>query len=182
MHRATFDWGKDLCSSRRHEGARVSYGKSGESHFSRAGSKRGRLSAADARAQSAGLRWAPRTCCLSGQHFAYRCSIPTNAAVPRLPRESPLLWAWSREPLHETVCNTLLLERVRRAGLLDVAASARVLEDHVSAHKNRGRTLWTLVSLQRWAKNGLPHAPAMPHTHACGTTAHAESICPASRR
>ena len=39
-----------------------------------------------------------------------------------------------------------------RAGVLDVEAARRVLEDHVAGRTERGRTLWTLLSLQMWAE------------------------------
>ena len=44
--------------------------------------------------------------------------------------------------------------RTRRVpeGVLDVEAARRVLDDHVAGRTERGRTLWTLLSLQMWAE------------------------------
>ena len=73
---------------------------------------------------------------------------------------SPPFSAWARGPLREVVCEALSPDRVRRAGVLDAPAVARVLDDHVGGHKDRGRTLWTLFSLQSWAENWLLRAPS----------------------
>jgi asparagine synthase (glutamine-hydrolysing) len=54
--------------------------------------------------------------------------------------------------LREFVEARLAPERIRRAGVLDVEAVRRVLGDHVAGRTERGRTLWTLLSLQMWAE------------------------------
>jgi len=99
----------------------------------------------------------------SGKHALKQAAaslLPADLLARRKQGFSPPFSAWARGPLRETVCATLSPERVRRAGVLDPVASASVLDEHVGGYKDRGRTLWTLFSLQSWAENWLLRAPA----------------------
>jgi asparagine synthase (glutamine-hydrolysing) len=99
----------------------------------------------------------------SGKHALKQAAaalLPADLLARRKQGFSPPFSAWARGPLRETVCDALSTERVRRAGILDATATARVLEDHLGGHRDRGRTLWTLFSLQSWAENWLLRAPA----------------------
>ncbi len=53
------------------------------------------------------------------------------------------------------MASRLAPERLRAAGVLDVEAATRVLDEHVSGRTERGRTLWTLLSLQMWAERWI---------------------------
>jgi asparagine synthase (glutamine-hydrolysing) len=48
---------------------------------------------------------------------------------------------------HGLVEARLAPDRIRRAGVQDVEAAHRVIADHVAGRTERGRTLWTLLSL-----------------------------------
>lgn len=103
----------------------------------------------------------------SGKHALKQAAaslLPADLLARRKQGFSPPFSAWARGALRETVCDALSPARVRRAGVLDVAETTRVLEDHVGGHKDRGRTLWTLMSLQSWAENWLLRAPAPLYT------------------
>lgn len=93
-----------------------------------------------------------------------------QAARELLPREilerrkqgfSPPFSTWARGPLRGLVLDTLSPARVAAAGVLDPAAVHRLVRDHLEAREDRGRTLWTLLSMQSWAEHWLlpTHAP-----------------------
>jgi asparagine synthase (glutamine-hydrolysing) len=84
--------------------------------------------------------------------LAARGLLPEAILTRRKQGFSPPFSAWARGPLRGLVESRLARERVRAAGVLDPEAARRVLEDHVSGHAERGRTLWTLLSLQMWAE------------------------------
>ncbi|HTK32472.1 MAG TPA: asparagine synthase (glutamine-hydrolyzing) [Candidatus Saccharimonadaceae bacterium] len=80
---------------------------------------------------------------------------------------SPPFSVWARGPLAALVRSRLAYGRVARAGVLDPDAVGRVLDEHLSGHAERGRTLWALLSLQMWAEawcardaSSVPPAPA----------------------
>jgi asparagine synthase (glutamine-hydrolysing) len=108
----------------------------------------------------------PEACKLrgtSGKHALKQAAaslLPADLLARRKQGFSPPFSAWARGPLRAIVCETLSAERVRRAGVLDVTATSRVLNEHVGGSKDRGRTLWALFSLQSWAENWLLRAPA----------------------
>ncbi len=90
-----------------------------------------------------------------------------QAARELLPREilerrkqgfSPPFSTWARGPLRGLVLDTLSPGRVTAAGVLDPAATQRLVRDHLEAREDRGRTLWTLLSLQSWAEHWLTPA------------------------
>ncbi len=98
----------------------------------------------------------------SGKHALKQAAaslLPADLLARRKQGFSPPFSAWARGALRETVCDALSPARIRHAGVLDVAATTRVLEEHVGGHKDRGRTLWTLLSLQSWAENWLLRTP-----------------------
>ncbi len=105
----------------------------------------------------------------SGKHALKQAAaslLPADLLARRKQGFSPPFSAWARGPLRATVCDALSPERVRRAGVLDVGATTRVLDEHVGGSRDRGRTLWTLFSLQSWAENWLLRAPAPLYTSA----------------
>jgi hypothetical protein len=53
------------------------------------------------------------------------------------------------------VDETLSYARVARAGVLDPQAVRAVVNAHLENRADRGRTLWTLLSLQMWAERWL---------------------------
>ncbi|MBI1795702.1 MAG: asparagine synthase (glutamine-hydrolyzing) [Candidatus Eisenbacteria bacterium] len=78
--------------------------------------------------------------------------LPPEVLARRKQGFSPPFSAWARGPLRGAVAATLAPERIARAGVLDPIAAGRVLDDHLACRTDRGRTLWTLVSLQLWAE------------------------------
>jgi asparagine synthase (glutamine-hydrolysing) len=84
--------------------------------------------------------------------LAARGLLPEAILMRRKQGFSPPFSAWARGPLRRLVESRLARERVRAAGVLDPDAAWRVIEDHVSGRAERGRTLWTLLSLQMWAE------------------------------
>ena len=87
-----------------------------------------------------------------------------QAAARLLPREvltrrkqgfSPPFSAWARGPLRGLVLDALSPARVSAAGVLDPHAVQHVVRTHLDAQEDRGRTLWTLLSLQSWAERWL---------------------------
>jgi asparagine synthase (glutamine-hydrolysing) len=87
--------------------------------------------------------------------LAARGLLPASVLTRRKQGFSPPFSAWARGPLRGPVEARLAPEAIRRAGVLDVEAARRVLEEHVSGRAERGRTLWALLSLQMWAERWL---------------------------
>lgn len=90
-----------------------------------------------------------------------------QAAKQLLPREilerrkqgfSPPFSTWSRGPLRGLVLDTLSPARVQAAGVLDPLAVQKLVREHLEAREDRGRTLWTLLSMQCWAEYWLTSA------------------------
>jgi asparagine synthase (glutamine-hydrolysing) len=84
-----------------------------------------------------------------------------QAAAGLLPREiltrrkqgfSPPFSAWARGPLRGLVLDALSPARVTAAGVLDARAVQGVVRAHLDCREDRGRTVWTLLSLQSWAE------------------------------
>jgi len=84
--------------------------------------------------------------------LAARGLLPRAILARRKQGFSPPFSVWARGPLRGLVEARLAPERIRRAGVLDVEAARRVLDEHVAGRTERGRTLWTLLSLQMWAE------------------------------
>jgi asparagine synthase (glutamine-hydrolysing) len=75
---------------------------------------------------------------------------------------SPPFSAWARGPLRGVVVDALSPSRVRTAGVLDADAVQRLLRGHLDGREDRGRALWTVLSLQSWAERwqGAATSPA----------------------
>jgi asparagine synthase (glutamine-hydrolysing) len=94
-----------------------------------------------------------------------------RAAAGLLPREvltrrkqgfSPPFSAWARGPLRGLVLDALSPARITSAGVLDAGAVQDVVRAHLDCREDRGRTLWTLLSLQSWAERWVMQ-PQMAH-------------------
>jgi asparagine synthase (glutamine-hydrolysing) len=94
-----------------------------------------------------------------------------RAAAELLPRQitsrrkqgfSPPFSSWARGPLRGLVLDSLSPARLAAAGVLDPAAVQPLLRAHLEGHEDRGRTLWTLLSLQSWAEHWLARPAAAP--------------------
>ena len=102
---------------------------------------------------------------------AARNLLPAGLLRRRKQGFSPPFSAWARGPLRERVDAHLSAPRIERAGVLDPDATRALLGDHVAGRVERGRTLWTLLSLQMWAERRLAGAPAETATLAASELA-----------
>jgi asparagine synthase (glutamine-hydrolysing) len=91
--------------------------------------------------------------------LAARGLLPPAILTRRKQGFSPPFSSWARGPLRGLVEARLTPGRIRAAGVLDVEAARRVLEEHVSGRAERGRTLWALLSLQMWAERWIAGSP-----------------------
>jgi asparagine synthase (glutamine-hydrolysing) len=91
--------------------------------------------------------------------LAARGLLPPGILARRKQGFSPPFSSWARGPLRGLVAARLAPERIRAAGVLDVEAARRVLDEHVSGRAERGRTLWALLSLQMWAERWVAGDP-----------------------
>ncbi len=78
--------------------------------------------------------------------------LPKDILARRKQGFSPPFSAWARGPMRGLVVDTLSTARVEAAGVLDARAVQRVVREHLEGREDRGRTLWTLLSLQSWAE------------------------------
>jgi asparagine synthase (glutamine-hydrolysing) len=92
--------------------------------------------------------------------------LPAELLARRKQGFSPPFSAWARGPLRELVTSCLDRDRVAATGVLDPDAVERLLEGHLSAAEDRGRTLWTVLSLQCWAERWVIGSPTAPPPHA----------------
>jgi asparagine synthase (glutamine-hydrolysing) len=83
---------------------------------------------------------------------AARGLLPADVLGRRKQGFSPPFSAWARGPLRAWVDDALSAARIARAGVLDPRAAREVVEAHLENRADRGRTLWTLLSLQMWAE------------------------------
>ncbi|HYM80493.1 MAG TPA: asparagine synthase (glutamine-hydrolyzing) [Candidatus Limnocylindria bacterium] len=81
--------------------------------------------------------------------------LPDALLARRKQGFSPPFSTWARGPLRDYVTARLGRERVARAGVLDADAVHALLDAHLQNRTDRGRTLWTLLSLQMWAEHWL---------------------------
>jgi asparagine synthetase B (glutamine-hydrolysing) len=96
---------------------------------------------------------------------AARELLPPSILSRRKQGFSPPFSTWARGPLRGFVTDRLSRERVARAGVLDPATVESVVQAHLEGRAERGRTLWTLLSLQMWAERWLGSASlAQPAT------------------
>jgi asparagine synthase (glutamine-hydrolysing) len=96
--------------------------------------------------------------------LAARGLLPRAILTRRKQGFSPPFSAWARGPLRGLVESRLSVDRIRAAGVLDADAARRVLAEHLSGAAERGRTLWTLLSLQMWAERWAGAAPPTAST------------------
>jgi asparagine synthase (glutamine-hydrolysing) len=99
----------------------------------------------------------------SGKHALKQAAaklLPADLLARRKQGFSPPFSAWARGSLRPYLTEVLSPGRLRRAGVLDVEATTRLLDDHLSERSDRGRTLWAVLSLQCWAEHWLLVAPA----------------------
>ena len=83
---------------------------------------------------------------------AARGLLPAEVLERRKQGFSPPFSAWARGPLRALVDDALSTTRVARAGVLDPRAVREIWNAHLEHRADRGRTLWTLLSLQLWAE------------------------------
>ena len=84
--------------------------------------------------------------------------LPPAVRMRRKQGFSPPFSSWVRGPLRRLVESRLSSERIERAGVLDGGAVRQMLSAHLAGRVDRGRTLWTLLSLQMWAEHWGPGA------------------------
>jgi len=115
-------------------------------------------------------------------------TLPADVLGRRKQGFSPPFSAWARGPMRSLVDDTLSYRRVVRAGVLDPGATREVVNAHLENRADRGRTLWTLLSLQMWAERWVagassesqaaasraPATTAQVGSHTAATTAGAE--------
>jgi asparagine synthase (glutamine-hydrolysing) len=69
---------------------------------------------------------------------------------------------WFRGPLRELLADTLLSPSCLARGWLEPQAVRAAVEDHVSGRRDRARELWTLFTLELWARAWLDGSGARP--------------------
>ena len=84
--------------------------------------------------------------------------LPADLITRRKQGFSPPFSAWARGPLRGVVVDALSPARVRAAGVLDGDAVQRLLRGHLDGREDRGRALWTVLSLQCWAERWVAAA------------------------
>jgi asparagine synthase (glutamine-hydrolysing) len=62
---------------------------------------------------------------------------------------------WFRGPLAGVLREALSPERIRRAGLFDVAAVERLVADHLAGRRNHRKILWSLLTFELWRAHHL---------------------------
>lgn len=88
--------------------------------------------------------------------------LPDSIVKRRKQGFSPPFSSWARGPLRQLVLSNLDPRRVSRAGILDPAGVAHILSQHLTGEAERGRTIWTLLSLQMWAERWLEGTASPP--------------------
>lgn len=91
---------------------------------------------------------------------AAKALLPADLLARRKQGFSPPFSAWARGPLRGIVLDELSPARIERAGVLDARAVQQVVREHLDGREDRGRTLWTLLSLQCWAERWVASAPS----------------------
>jgi asparagine synthase (glutamine-hydrolysing) len=92
--------------------------------------------------------------------------LPREILTRRKQGFSPPFSAWARGPLRGLVLDALSPARVAAAGVLDVRAVQNVVREHLDYREDRGRTVWTLLSLQSWAERWVRVPQAVMATSA----------------
>lgn len=83
---------------------------------------------------------------------AARDLLPQSVLKRRKQGFSPPFSAWARGPWRGLVLDRLSPDRIEAAGVLDAPLVQRLLREHLEGREDRGRMLWTLLSLQAWAE------------------------------
>jgi asparagine synthase (glutamine-hydrolysing) len=65
---------------------------------------------------------------------------------------------WLRGPLRPILEETLSVDRLRRVGLLEPAAVARLVTEHLSDKHDHRKALWSLLTFELWRAAYLPNA------------------------
>ena len=63
---------------------------------------------------------------------------------------TPPMSHWLAGPLGVLIDEFIPEEKVLKAGLLRPAVVARLVSEHRSRRRDRGREIWTLIALQEW--------------------------------
>ena len=66
---------------------------------------------------------------------------------------------WFRGELRELLTDTLLSPTCMGRGYFEPAVLRRLVEDHVEGRRDRGRELWTLLTLELWHRSWIDRAP-----------------------
>lgn len=69
---------------------------------------------------------------------------------------------WFRGPLREVLTDTLLSGRCLERGYLEPAAVRSYVQDHLEGRRDRGRELWTLLTLELWHRQWIDGVPERP--------------------
>jgi asparagine synthase (glutamine-hydrolysing) len=96
---------------------------------------------------------------------AARGLLPEGIIRRRKQGFSPPFSSWVRGPLRRFILSRLDPQRVSRAGVLDPAGVVRVLSQHLLGQAERGRAIWTLLSLQMWAEAWIQGRSPSPERH-----------------
>jgi asparagine synthase (glutamine-hydrolysing) len=91
--------------------------------------------------------------CLTGKYIlkqAMRGRLPEAILRRRKQGFAVPVARWLREELRPALLEELAPAKIRRQGLFQPAAVARLLDDHLSGRRDRRKQLWTLFMFQRW--------------------------------
>ena len=66
---------------------------------------------------------------------------------------------WFRGPLRELLADTLLAPACLGRGYFEPAVLRGYVEDHLAGRRDRGRELWTLLTLELWHREWIDRAP-----------------------
>ncbi len=83
---------------------------------------------------------------------AARRLLPAELLARRKQGFSPPFSAWARGPWRSLVLDRLSPARLEAGGVLDAPLVQGIVREHLDGREDRGRLLWTLLSLQAWAE------------------------------
>ncbi len=81
---------------------------------------------------------------------AMRGRLPESVLARRKQGFAVPVARWLREELREPLLDELAPAKLRREGLFQPAAVARLIDDHLSGRRDRRKQLWTLFQFERW--------------------------------
>jgi asparagine synthase (glutamine-hydrolysing) len=67
---------------------------------------------------------------------------------------------WFRGPLRELLADTLLSPACLGRGYFEPEVLRGYVDDHLSGRRDRGRELWTLMTLELWHRQWIDRPPA----------------------